>query len=149
MEENMAKNNETEVVKTGTANEPAQESSEKMFTQEQVNEMIKKRLKNQKEVEANAQEINTRAAELTARESRLNCREYLMEKGYPSELLDIIDTSDVETFKNKADKASRVFKDRQSSYIEVPLASTERPMYGDLSKAFENTKHEPRQYPPR
>lgn len=145
--QNMETKTETEGVGADTGT--VQESTEKLFTQEQVNEIIKKRLKNQKEIESSMQEVNTRTAELTARENRLSCREYLLEKGYPAELLDIIDTSDVDTFKNKADKASVVFESRQHSRFVAPLASTESIMQGNISHAFENTKHQPKQYPPR
>ena len=139
----------TETEGMGTDINNVQEPNEKLFTQEQVNEIIKKRLKGQKEIESSVQEMNTRAAELTARESRLNCREYLMEKGYPAELLDIIDTSDVESFKNKADKASGVFESRLQSQFVAPLASTEPIMNDSVGSAFENTKHTPKQFPPR
>lgn len=149
MEENMVKDNTTDEVESGVGTEPTKEASEKLFTQEQVNEIIKKRLKDHKEMEVREREVETRTSELTARESRLNCREYLMEKGYPSELLDIIDTSDVDAFKSKADKASGVFESRQRSQFVAPLASMEPTMYGEVRTAFENTKHEPRPFPPR
>lgn len=145
--QNMEVVTETEGMGNGTNN--VQEPNEKMFTQEQVNEIIKKRLKGQKEIESSVQEMNTRAAELTARENRLSCREYLIEKGYPAELLDIIDTSDVETFKNKADKASGVFESRQQNQFVAPLASTEPAMWDAIGASFEDTKHTPKQYPPR
>ena len=140
------KNVVSEEVAAGAPNEP--ETTEKLFTQEQVNEIIKKRLRNQKEAEATMQEVNARNAELTARERRLNCREYLMEKGYPAELLDIIDTTDVEAFKNKADRASGVFENRQRSQFVAPLASTEPIMKDEVKEAFENTKHKPKGYWP-
>ncbi len=140
-------NQNMETVKTeGVGTDTAQEPTEKLFTQEQVNEIIRKRLKDQKEAENNIQEINIREAQLTSRENRLNCREYLIEKDYPVELLDIIDTSDVKAFKDKADRASGVFESRQQNQFIAPLASTEPSMFNCVKSAFENTKHQPKGY---
>lgn len=119
--------------------------SEKLFTQEQVNEIIKKRLERQKENNIDTQELDARAAELNSRESRLNCREYLIEKGYPAELLDIIDTTDVENFKKKADRANNVYFSMQQENNVAPLANLEG-NYDVMASAFENTKHEPRKF---
>ena len=146
MEENNIRTNEIEVGEP--QGEPTPEPGEKMFTQEQVNEIIKKRLKKQKEAESSIQELDSRAAELTARESRLNCREYILERGYPVELLDILDTSDVETFKSKADKANGVFESRQRSQFVSPLASVEHNPVSNMDSAFRNTKHKPKKFPP-
>ncbi len=145
--DNMELNNGVGVEETKS--EPVQEPGEKLFTQEQVNEIVKKRLERQKESNVSMQEMTAREADLTARESRLNCREYLLEKGYPSELLDVIDTTDVEAFKEKADKASGVFQGIYQSQNVAPLASTEPPMHDAVGSAFENTKHTPKPFPPR
>ena len=145
MEESMVKSNETEGMESGTVKDPVQESNEKLFTQEQVNDIIKKRLKNQKESENSMQELNARAAELTARESRLNCKEYLIDKGYSSELLDIIDTSDVETFIKKADRLDAMY--RREHQEVAPLASTEGYCGDSVAEAFDNTKHTPKVKP--
>ena len=117
-----------------------------MFTQEQVNEIIKKRLGRQKEEETDEQELKAREKELTARESKLSCKEYLIEKGYPAELLDVIDTSDVETFKNKADKANDVYFRMQQAQNVAPLANLDNSNYDAVASAFVDTKHEPKQY---
>ena len=149
MENNMIQK-ETEVAEV--VEESTEPIAEKMFTQEQVNEIIRKRLRNQKENNATAEQLSIREADLVSRESRLSCKEYLMEKGYPAELLDVLDTSDVELFKNKADKASNMFGVRNSVYV-APLASTEPSMCGNgdpVSKAFaERKKHIPKAFPPR
>lgn len=142
----MEKKNETEVIETAAEDKQAEDSKEKMFTQEQVNEIIKKRLGRQKEDEADTQELKAREKELTARESKLSCKEYLLEKGYPVELLDVIDTSDVETFKNKADKANNVYYSTQQAQNVAPLANLESGNYDAIASAFSNTKHEPKPY---
>ena len=144
MEENMVKNEVSEGTIAGENKE-----GEKLFTQEQVNEIIRKRLKQQKENSVSTPENDARATELTKRENRLNCREYLLDKGYPAELLDIIDTSDVEAFKSKADKASQVYGSRQQDTFVAPLASTEPTSYNAVGSVFENKKHTPKPYPPR
>lgn len=137
MEENMVNNglNEGEV-------NSEKESGEKLFTQEQVNEIVKKRLGRQKEENANIQELEARAAQLTERENRLSCREYLLDKGYPVELLEIIDTSDVSKFMEKADKSNQLFGGMNQEV--APLASTER-VSGSADK-FPDTTHVPKGY---
>lgn len=144
--ESMEKKNETEVVETPAEIKTAEDSKEKLFTQEQVNEIIKKRLGRQKEEETDEQELKAREKELTARESKLSCKEYLIEKGYPAELLDVIDTSDVETFKNKADKANNVYFRMQQAQNVAPLANLDNSNYDAVASAFVDTKHEPKQY---
>lgn len=141
--ENNIEIEKTEV--TGIEVDPDQKPAEKLFTQEQVNEIIKKRLKNQKNIDSSMQEVNAKVADLEARENRLSCREYLLQEGYPAELLEIIDTSDVEAFKKKADRASGVFSSRQQEV--APLASLEPSPYAGIN-AFENKKRKPKQYLP-
>lgn len=143
--EDMEKKNETKVIETPAEIKTAEDSKEKLFTQEQVNEIIKKRLGRQKE-ETDEQELKAREKELTARESKLSCKEYLIEKGYPAELLDVIDTSDVETFKNKADKANNVYFRMQQAQNVAPLADLDSSNYDAVASAFVDTKHEPKQY---
>lgn len=118
---------------------------EKMFTQEQVNEIIRKRLakvKQDNEGNEPPEDYTAKAAELTAKESRLSCREYLIERRYPKELLDTLDTSDVEKFKEKADMLQSIYgkKDVQ------PFGSAEFDGYGDgtVKQAFSyGRKHKP------
>lgn len=147
MEANKVKDN-VSTGDDGTAT--AGEQKEKLFTQEQVNEIVRKRLKDRKETDINAQELDTRAAELdtqskelNARESRLNCKEYLLNNGYNSELLDIIDTSDVEEFKKKADKVSQMFGKMNQDV--APLASVDD-FCGHDAAGFPDTTHVPKGY---
>lgn len=79
-------------------------NEEKLFTQEDVNRIVKERLSRAKAEKAAVVENDTRAAELDAREARLSCREYLIEKGYSADFLELLDTSDVDEFKNKVEK---------------------------------------------
>lgn len=116
---------------------------EKMFTQEQVNEIVRKRLKEKKESEITSQELEARAAELDARENRLKCREYLIEKGYRADLLDIIDTSDAEEFEKKADAVSQMYGSVGTDV--APLASLDD-FGGQSAAGFPDTTHVPKGY---
>lgn len=144
MDENMV--NETEGIETVDINVPA--NTEKKFTQEELDVIIKKRLSRYKDYESSMQNLETREAELTAKENWLNCREYLIAQGYPSELLEVIDTSNVDEFIKKADKASGLFQ-KQNNKKVAPLASDNDTTMGNVTSAFENTKHKPRQFPLR
>ena len=94
------------------------QQKEKLFTQEQVNEIVKKRLAKVKQQEGaeppedyseKSTKLTEKEAELTAKENRLNCQEYVIEKGYPKELLDTLDTTDVEKFKERADMLNGIY----------------------------------------
>lgn len=142
MEENMVNNGGLETSIEGAEGSSGEEKKEKMFTQEQVNEIIKKRLERQKENNVNSQELEARAAELTAKESRLDCREYLINREYPVELLDLIDTSDVKMFKEKADKMGQLINRSQGV---APLANLD--VFHEKADAFTtNSKHQPKGY---
>lgn len=80
----------------------------KMFTQDEVNKIVSDRL-NRERTKAEPSEQDKRNGELSARENRLNCREYLLEKGYSSELLNIINTDDSDKFINDVEKLVKLF----------------------------------------
>ena len=84
----------------------------KLFTQEEVNNIVKDRLAREraKNTPAEPTEEEKRIQELNARESRIACREYVMDQGLPSELLDVLDTSNHEEFKNKANIVSALLQ---------------------------------------
>lgn len=124
------------------------QGSGKMFTQDEVNQIIKERLAREraKTTPQEPTEAEKREQTLNARESRLNCREYLHNNNYCAELLNILDTSDAKAFEKQADAISRLIK------TQVPPA----PLYDPAScgsgspvgSGFKKTKHTPRQYPP-
>ena len=99
MSENLEFEKTTQPEDNGTQNE-------RLFTQEEVNKIVSDRLERDraKRTSAAANDELQKAAELKAWESRLTCKEYLIENGYAPELLDCVDTSDVESFKNKIEK---------------------------------------------
>lgn len=139
---------ETRPVDNGTS------SDEKKFSQREVNEIIRIRLERERakqqpkeptEAELMQQEAEQKQRELDARESRLTCKAYLMDSGYPSELLDVLDTSDPETFK---DRALTVMGMIQAAKGPAPLADVSiTDTVADIPDAFgRNMKHTPRQY---
>lgn len=141
MEENMVKSEEIEVKQQN--GEKSTDPSEKLFTQEQVNEIIRKRLERQKESSLNEEELIRREKELDSREKAFECKKYLSSNGYPSELLEVIDTSDVEKFKEKADKAIMAFETMDKQTHVAPLAMLDT--FKD-SGAFPDTTHKPKGY---
>lgn len=135
-------------------NEP-QGADEKKFTQADVDRIVRERLSRQKataaaeknsENEARAQELAEMETGIRRKESRLDCKEYLLDKGLPVELLDVIDTDDSKAFQEKAGRVMEVFKGY--GHQSAPLASTEPNMYGDgaVASAFRNPKHKPKPY---
>lgn len=122
-----------------------EEREEKTFTQEEVNKIIQKRLREKKENQQTAQELEARASELSKRENKLECKEYLIEKGYPKELLDIIAVTDFKEFKSKADTAYNLIAANKGNNFVAPLASLDN-CKNPITTEFANTKHEPRKY---
>ena len=145
MEKEMVKNEESEVIETVEENgQESAEVKEKTFTQEQVNEIVRKRLEKVKGLAVEQEELDRRSGELTARENKLTCKEYLLENGYPQELLEILDTSDVNKFKVSADKLNKL-SGRQQEVDVPPLASLEG-HYGPIERFGENIKRKPKGY---
>lgn len=149
----------TEEEKTTTTETPEgledQSAAGRLFTQEEVNKIVKTRLAKVKEAnqaaedrvaEAVKEATAARLAELDARERRLDCRDFLIVQGYPEELLDALDTSDVEAFKNKARSLVGVLgKGRDVA----PLGSGEATISGSFKKAFaQEQAHKPKGWPP-
>ena len=92
----------------------------KMFTQEEVNKIVSERLARDREKRSGQQQEDTRELALKARENRLDCREYLSEKKYPDELLEVLDTSDVEKFKAAADKLHSAYGLDRPHFVNPP-----------------------------
>lgn len=94
-----------------------EQGSGKLFTQEEVNTIIRDRLAREraKNTPSEPTEEEKRLNDLTIRENRLACREYVMDQGLPSKLLDVLDTSNQEDFKAKADIVSGLLRDNHTS----------------------------------
>lgn len=134
------------------AQSDTEKQSERLFTQEEVNGIVRDRLQRDREkrkTEQTGQQaeqaaaLDARAADLAARESRLDCKAFLLENGYPEKLLDIIDTSDPKEFERKAAEAASAFKPARPR--NEHRVSYERPNTDVIAKAFhQDTKHKPK-----
>lgn len=81
----------------------------KMFSQDEVNKIVSDRLARDREKRTAQQQEDAKELALKARETKLDCREYLTEMKYPTELLEVLDTSDIEKFKAAADKIQEMY----------------------------------------
>lgn len=121
--------------------------TERKFTQEEVNRIVKERLQRERSktnTEQNDQSA-ARAADLDARESRLICKEFVLDNGYPHELLDAIDTSNPEEFQRKAFAIVNAVQARPVTGCPTPNFQVEDPPYDPVSEAFSgHAKHKPR-----
>ncbi len=131
------------------------EKGKKLFTQEEVNEIVRKRLDRVKVEPREPSEAEKREADLKARESRMACREYLDKFSYPKELADIIDTSNPEEFSRRADAANKLIQDMLNKKEDEMKAKRPRPYYPSFSndpvysekKGFGSSKHIPKSWP--
>ena len=134
--------------------ETTEDQPERLFTAEEVERIVKKRVKRIKAETVQSEEskalaedlrkreesIAGREKDLKQRETRLNCQQYLFDNHYPMDLLDLIDTSDLEQFIKKADKVQGLYTRSDSQ----PLANHDQYKNGDdLKDAFKPQKHEP------
>ena len=103
---------------------------EKLFTQADVDRIVGDRLARVKRDKA----TDEREAALKARENRLDCREFLSDKKYPTELLDILPTADVEAFKASVEQLAGLFRRMEDDgpTIMVDLAA---PLGGSLPRS--------------
>ena len=116
----------------------------KMFTQEEVNQIIKDRLDREraKAKPPEPTEEEKRQQELTARENKLSCREYLVSSGHPTELLDILDTSDPKDFQRKVESLEKLFQSKTPGSLRY--IRTENGL-GSVG-GFEKSKHKPKPF---
>ncbi len=130
----------------------------KVFSQVDVNRIISDRLGKERERHEKAltdaleaqkanllQEIDTLSSELSKKENRLLCREYLVKKAYPSELLNIINTDDVNEFIKKADQTGSLIMAYEKKHLP-PLKSTEPNDTNALARAFSVVKRQPKNF---
>lgn len=143
--------------KTEVLNSSESNDGERLFTQEDVNRIVQKRLAGRKaEQKANDEIIEERVTEaladrtkeLDAKEHRLDCKSYLIENGYSSDLLDIFDTSDVELFKKKVVAVNELYATKGSHYPNVKDGGevVNKPPGDNVRNAFVNTQpHKPKE----
>lgn len=130
-----------------------QPEQEKKFTQADLDRIVKERLKRAERNMDTAQQsdLATQKAELDKKESRIDCHQFLLDRGYPLELLDILDTSNLTEFKSRAAKIQSLIRS-QPPLIVPPLAHLDESMSFDpkgISDAFSRgNKHKPKSFPP-
>ena len=127
----------------------------KMFTQEEVNQIVRERLARERakntppeptEEEKQQQAMEQRMKDLSTRENRFDCRRYVENHRLPAELLDLYDTSDFNEFVRNVDIFMGVVRRAVGA---APMYTNEDPgMLGKTPAGFAVTKHTPRQYPP-
>lgn len=108
--------------------EKGNQGGEKLFTQEEVNNIVRDRLAREraKNIPQEPTEEEKRLKDLNDRENKIACREYIMDQGLPAQLLDVLDTSNHEEFKNKADIVSGLLKASQ------PATKSENPALAEM-----------------
>lgn len=86
-------------------------STEKVFTQEDVNRIVQERLARERAKTPADQltEMQERTADLEKREAALSCREYIAENGYSKALLDVFSTDNADAFKGSIDALHKAF----------------------------------------
>lgn len=151
MAEEMIREEKAEVVEPEASEavealaEEKPDDTEKQFTQEDVDRIVRERLKRSREglMKAEKEALSARTADVDRRENRLSCREYLLDNGYPLGLLDVIETGDVKEFKEKVDKVNDFFANRPKKFV-APLASTEGTMHNRDAAFSRDYKHTPK-----
>lgn len=107
----------------------------KLFTQDDVNRIVSERLKEER-ARTEPSKTNAREIELSERENKLSCREFLAEKEYRSELLDILDTSNVERFKETVEALSKLVPGISRKGITAFKLEGGRPLSAETGSAI-------------
>ena len=125
-----------------------EKTDEKKFSQKDLDRILAERLSRnkQKQIEADKliarqEKIETQERELAEKEKKLQCKEHLLKKGYPIQLLEIIDTNEPIEFMNKVDQVYKLLKPKPA-----PQRKSNDP---EITKTFgfANQKHVPRNHP--
>lgn len=124
---------------------PEDNSTQRTFTQEEVNQIVSERIKREqsKRLDNADNEYETRVKELDARENLLTCKEFVSNNSYPAELLDILDTSDSKKFIETAEKLDTIYSQRKPLRITTGVPSgdfTGESQEQRIAKAFKPNK---------
>ena len=107
------------------------QSGGKMFTQDDVNRIVSERLARDRQERSAQKEADARERSLQERENRMSCKEYLHENNYPAELLDVIDCSDVEKFKETVGKVNGLYEAAHNRPYFVSVKASNAPRFCD------------------
>lgn len=122
------------------------QQSDRRYTKAEVSEIVKSRLERERARAAKpSPEMLQRIADLEARENRVACREYIAERGFPLEMLEVIDTSNAEEFMLKAEKMYEAMERAHAQNVQAaPMYTSEAPPVDPLAQAFgRDVKHIP------
>lgn len=110
------------------------ENTEKTFTQEEVNNIISKRLGEEKTKAESL--IAEKETELQARELRLEAREMLQKKGLSTDLVDALNLSSKESFEKSLSILDSQLESERKKVAErppmYPAGTGKTPMYGNF-----------------
>ena len=110
--ENNQNTTQQQITQQGAPTQPEDNgSTEKVFTQEDVNRIVQERLARERaKIPADQlTEMQERTADLEKREAALSCREYIAENGYSKALLDVFSTDNADAFKGSIDALHKAF----------------------------------------
>ena len=126
----------TEQQPTTPTPEASGDQGAKLFTQADLDRIIGERLSRER-AKAEPSPEDTREADLKAREARMDCREFISSEGYPAELLELFDTTDVEKFKAAVEKLDGIV-DLPSNHRK-PVPRIVGPMGGGTGAPLDRT----------
>lgn len=106
---------------------PAQEEKEKTFTQDDVNRIVQERLSRERErINSIINEDESVRKELATEKLKLKATRELTEKGFPVELVDFMDCTDENTYKQSLEKVCSVFDKLYKRELEKVFRSSGR-----------------------
>lgn len=134
MNENNMNTDQQQGTQQGAPTQPEENGgTERMFTQEDVNRIVQDRLAREREKDMPL-EIEQREQAIAAREAALDCREFAatlqIDGRRKQALLDNLDTSDVDRFKD----AAQAIVDAFSPHYEPPAGGS--PNTDSIASAF-------------
>ena len=68
----------------------------------------------------NQQQNDEKESALKAREEKLDGREFVKDQDYPEDLLDLLDTSNLESFKKTVEKLADIFGYKRPRFVSPP-----------------------------
>lgn len=153
MENNVPKK-ELESTKEQEEQQTEKEQKERLFTQEEVNNIVQKRLaarKKEKEENQRTEEeyqdrekkVSEREKAVLLRENKVSCMEFLKKNNYPDDLIEILDNSDIEIFKKNAERLSVIYGKTEKEKPKYPEYDAE-PVMIERKTSFSTEKHTPK-----
>ncbi len=109
-----------------------QVTGEKTFTQDDVNRIVQDRLA--KDRAKSSEELSKKEEELLQREFRLNSRQKLIDRGYPEDILDVLNCSSEEAFNKALDIIDGLIKERTPSEEEKAEMEARKKAAGSAPK---------------